>query len=308
MDKQDKEYSITMQCMLLGLNRSTIYYTPRGISPRGQILMNLLDAQYTKAPFYGVEKMQEHLEEKGYKVGKDHTRTLLREMELTAAFPKPNLSKPHPGHTIYPYLLREASIDRPNQVWSTDITYIRLGGGFAYLVAIIDWYSQYVLSWRLSNTLENDFCVEVLQEALQRYGSPEIFNSEQRSQFTSEEFVGVLTGKGISISMDGKGRAHDNIFVERLWRSVKYEDVYLHCYQSIPDAKEGLRQYFEFYNKQRYHEALEYKRPWEVYTDIYKTINEPKKIVYNETTGVTFYDMMNKNGISGKINQKAALN
>ncbi len=178
MNKQGTEYRVTRQCKLLGQNRSTIYYTPRGISLRDQTLMNLLDTQYTKAPFYGVEKMQEHLEEKGYKVGKDHTRTLLRNMGLTAVFPKPNLSKPHPGHKIYPYLLREVSIERPNQVWSTDITYIRLAQGFAYLVAIIDWYSRYVLSWRISNTLESDFCVEALNEALQRHGTPEIFNSE----------------------------------------------------------------------------------------------------------------------------------
>ena len=308
VNKADQAYSLTRQCTMLGINRSTIYYTPQGIRPRDQILMNLLDEQYTKTPFYGVGKMQEHLEEKGYPVGRDHTRTLLRSMGLQAIFPKPNLSKPHPGHQIYPYLLREVAIDRPNQVWSTDITYIRLTHGFAYLTAIIDWYSRYVLSWRLSNTLETDFCIEALHEALQQYGTPEIFNSDQGSQFTSEEFVGVLTGKGISISMDGKGRAHDNIFVERLWRTVKYEDVYLHCYQTIPEAREGLRQYFEFYNNQRYHEALGYKRPWEVYTGIYKTIHEPKKIVYNATTEVSFYDMTNKNGISGNINQKAVVN
>ena len=308
LDRQDKDYSFARQCALLSINRSTVYYMPAGISERDQILMRLLDAQYTKVPFYGVGKMQEYLEEKGYQVGRDHTRTLLRRMGLTAVFPKPNLSKPHPEHQIYPYLLREVAIERPNQVWSTDITYIRLETGFVYLVAIIDWYSRYVLSWRLSNTLENDFCIEALQEALHRYGDPEIFNSDQGSQFTSEEFVSVLSGRGISISMDGKGRAHDNIFVERLWRTVKYENVYLYGYQTIADAKQGLRQYFEFYNKQRYHEALEYKRPWEVYTGIYKTINEPKKIVYKANTEVTFYDMMNKKGISGKINQKVALN
>ncbi len=308
LDRQDKDYSLARQCALLSINRSTVYYMPAGISERDQILMRLLDEQYTKTPFYGVGKMKAYLGEQGFTIGKDHTRTLLRKMGLMAVYPKPNLSKPHPEHLKYPYLLRNMAIERPNQVWSTDITYIRLGVGFAYLVAIIDWYSRYVLSWRLSNTLETDFCIEALHEALQRYGTPEIFNSDQGSQFTSEEFVGVLTGKGISISMDGKGRAHDNIFVERLWRTVKYEDVYLHSYQNIPEAKQGLRQYFEFYNKQRYHKALGNKRPFELYTGIYKTINEPKKIVYKANTEVTFYDMSDKNGISGKINQKVAYN
>ena len=308
MNEQDRDYSVTRQCMLLGINRSTIYYTPRGTSIRDQILMNLLDEQYTKTPFYGVRKMTEYLKECGFTIGKSHTRALLRHMGLMAVYPKPNLSKPHPGHLKYPYLLRGVTIERPNQVWSTDITYIRLGVGFAYLVAIIDWYSRYVLSWRLSNTLESDFCIEALNEALQLYRNPELFNSDQGSQFTSEEFVGVLTSKGISISMDGKGRAHDNIFVERLWRSVKYENVYLNGYQSIAEAKEGLRQYFEFYNKQRYHEALANKRPFELYTGIYKTINEPKKIVYKANTEVTFYDLSGKKRISDKINQRVALN
>ncbi len=247
--------------------------------------------------------MRRHLVSRGFPIGMDHTRTLLRTMGLEAVYPKP-----HPGHKIYPYLLNDVAIERPNQVWSTDITYIRLAWGFAYLVAIIDWYSRSVLSWRLSNTLENDFCIEALKEALKLYGNPDIFNSDQGSQFTSEEFLKVLAEQEISISMDGKGRAHDNIFVERLWRSVKYENVYLHDYQNIPEAKEGIRRYFEFYNKERYHKALGYNRPWEVYTGTYKTTNEQKKIVYNANTEVTFYDMSSENRIPGKINQKGVIN
>ena len=231
-------------------------------------MMNLLDAEYTIHPFYGVRKMKRFLRERGYKVGNDHVRTLLRKMGLFAVFAKPNLSKPHPQHKIYPYLLSGVTITRPNQVWSTDITYVRLGQGFAYLTAIIDWYSRYVLSWRLSNTLESAFCVEALEEAIAKYGCPEYFNTDQGSQFTSEEFIGALTvpGRNINISMDGKGRAHDNIFVERLWRTVKYEDIYLHGYQNIPEAREGLTKYFGFYNMERYHQSLNDNTPWQVYS------------------------------------------
>lgn len=229
--------------------------------------MNLLDAEYTEHPFYGVRKMKKHLNKKGYLVGNDHVRTLLRKMGLVAVFAKPNLSKPHPAHRIYPYLLKDVELTRSNQVWSTDITYVRLGHGFAYLSAVIDWHSRYVLSWQLSKTLESSFCVEVLEEAIRNYGCPEIFNTDQGSQFTSEEFIGSLTapGRNISISMDSKGRAHDNIFVERLWRTVKYENIYLNGYQSIPEAREGLRKYFEFYNKERFHQSLDDNTPWHVY-------------------------------------------
>jgi putative transposase len=231
-------------------------------------MINLLDAEYTEYPFYGVRKMKKFLCESGYAVGFDHTRTLLRKMGLVAVFAKPNLSKPHPEHRIYPYLLRDVEIMRPNQVWSTDITYIKLRHGFAYLTAIIDWHSRYVLSWRLSNSLESDFCVEALEEAISNYGCPEIFNTDQGTQFTSEDFIRSLTvpGRNISISMDGKGRAHDNIFVERLWRSVKYEDIYIRGYQDIPEAREGLRKYFEFYNMKRYHQSLDDETPWHVYS------------------------------------------
>lgn len=265
IDNEDEEYSIRKQCLILGLNRSAWYYEPVPLSERDQALMNLLDEQYTKTPFYGVRNMTTYLRNKGYAIGRDHTRTLLRLMGLEAIFPKPNLSRPHPENRIYPYLLRDVEVARPNHVWSADITYIRLAYGFAYLVAIIDWYSRAVLSWRLSNTLDAGFCVESLQEAINLHGIPDIFNTDQGTQFTSQDFISVLTSKSISISMDGRGRCLDNVFVERLWRSVKYENVYLHGYQTIPEARTGLTQYFEFYNKERFHQSLNNKTPWQVY-------------------------------------------
>ena len=209
--------------------------------------------------------MRAMLNNRGYKVGKCHVRTLLRKMGLSAVFAKPKLSKPHPEHRIYPYLLAGVTAERINQIWSTDITYIRLRQGFGYLVAIMDWRSRQVLSWRLSNTLDSSFCVEALEEALDKYGRPEIFNSDQGSQFTGREFTGVLAQKGIRISMDGKGRAYDNIFVERLWRTVKYEDVYLNGYETMSEAREGLRKYFKFYNWDRLHQSLNYKTPGQIY-------------------------------------------
>jgi len=228
--------------------------------------MACLDEQYTRTPFYGVRKMTNSMREQGYMVGKDRVRTLLRAMRLTAVFPKPNLSKPHPENRIYPYLLRDFDVVRSNQVWCADITYIRLAWGFAYLVAIVDWYNRCVLSWRLSNTLEADFCVEALREAIDKYGTPDVFNTDQGTQFTSQDFIGVLTGYSIRISMDGRGRCLDNIFVERLWRTVKYENVYLRGYQTIPEARAGLTEYFEFYNRERFHQSLDNKTPWQVYS------------------------------------------
>lgn len=227
--------------------------------------MNLLDEQYTRTPYYGVRKMTRYLKGLGYAVGKDCVRSLLRKMGLQAIVPRRNTSKAHPAHTVYPYLLRDVEIIRPNQVWGSDITYIRLGIGFAYLAVVMDWFSRAVLSWQLSNTLNGDFCVEALREALARYGCPEIFNTDQGAQFTAAEFVGELTKQHINISMDGRGRCLDNIFVERLWRSVKYENVYLYSYQTIPEARSGLAVYFEHYNKERFHQALDYKTPWQMY-------------------------------------------
>lgn len=253
----------------MSLNRSGLYYKPAGINDRDKILMNLLDTQYTRTPFWGVRNMTTYLKNVGYKtVGRDHVRTLLRQMGLMAIYPKPNTSKPNKEHKIYPYLLRGVEIIRPNQVWSTDITYIRLAYGFAYLVAIIDWYSRMVLSWRLSNTLDSSFCIEALKEALLKYGNPKIFNSDQGCQFTSREFIRELLDRQISISMDGRGRCLDNIFVERLWRSVKYEDIYLKGYRTIPEARKGLAEYFDFYNRQRYHQGLNNKTPRQVYGKI----------------------------------------
>ncbi|OIO73258.1 MAG: hypothetical protein AUJ85_08840 [Elusimicrobia bacterium CG1_02_37_114] len=281
MDRQDNCFSLRKQSEILGINWSTLYYKPVEISELDREMMNLLDKQYTETPFYGVRKMKKFLRRKGFRVGNAHVRTLLRKMGLFAVFAKPNTSKPHPEHAVYPYLLKDVTVERPNQVWSADITYIRLAQGFAYLVAVIDWCSRAVLSWRLSNTLDSSFCVEVLEEALCRYGCPEIFNSDQGSQFTSNDFVSKLTGANISISMDGRGRAFDNIFVERLWRSVKYECIYLNGYQNIPDAREGLKNYFEFYNNERFHQTLDYRTPWEVYAggnNRYKTLTVPVKI------------------------------
>jgi putative transposase len=249
----------------MGLNRSSWYYEPAPLSELDQTMMKLLDEQYMKTPFYGVRNMTTYLRGIGYTVGKDHVRTLLRTMGLQAVFPKPNLSRPHPENRIYPYLLRDLDVVRSNQAWCADITYIRLAWGFAYLVAIVDWYSRCVLSWRLSNTLEADFCVEALREAIEKYGTPDVFNTDQGTQFTSQDFISVLTSNNISISMDGRGRCLDNIFVERLWRTVKYENVYLKGYQTIPEARSGLTEYFEFYNKERFHQSLDNKTPWQVY-------------------------------------------
>lgn len=273
IDRSDKVLSLRLQCELLGINRSSLYYQPIGINGEDLHLMNLLDEQYTKTPFYGVRRMKEYLRRLGYKVGKDRVRSLLRHIGLMAVYPKPNTSKPHPAHKIYPYLLKGVEIIRPNQVWSADITYIRLSQGFAYLVVIIDWYSRYILSWRLSNSLDVEFCVEALKEAL-TYGRPDIFNSDQGAQFTSEAFTGVLLEKGITISMDGRERVFDNIFVERLWRSVKYENIYLHGYQTIPETREGLKQYFDFYNTERFHQALDNKTPWEIYSGLIIEMSE----------------------------------
>jgi putative transposase len=227
-------------------------------------LKRLIDEQYTARPFFGIRKVTDALRRKGHVVNHKRVGRLMREMGLTAICPGPHLSSPRKNHKKYPYLLKGLSIVRPDQVWSTDITYIRLRRGFVYLSAIMDWFSRYVVAWALSVTLESDFCVAMLHEAL-RTGRPEIFNSDQGSQFTSEEFTGVLSGHSIRISMDGRGRAYDNIFVERLWRTVKYEEVYLKEYDGVRDAKANLKQYFDFYNNERPHQSLGYKTPVEVY-------------------------------------------
>lgn len=220
-------------------------------------IMHRIDEIFTVSPFYGSRKILEGLRREGVSIGRERVQSLMRQMGLIAIYPKPNLSRRHPEHKVYPYLLGNINIDRPNQVWSADITYIRLRSGFLYLVAIMDWFSRYVVSWRLSNSMDVSFCLEALEEALE-HGCPAIFNTDQGSQFTSNEFTGVLLGKGIKISMDGRGRAFDNIFTERLWRSVKYEEVYIKNYQVYKEAREGLGAYFPFYNNRRYHQSLGY--------------------------------------------------
>lgn len=229
------------------------------------LLLRLLDEEYTRHPFYGSRRMTKYLNGLGHRVNRKRVQRLMRTLGLAGMAPGPNTSKPHPQHKLYPYLLRGIDIIRPNQVWSTDITYIRLPRGFVYLVAIIDWYSRKVLSWRLSNTLDAGFCVDCLAEAIKAYGTPEIFNSDQGSQFTSDAFTGVLIERGVTISMDGRGRALDNIFVERLWRTVKYEEVYLKQHGSLQDLLMGLTRYFMFYNEERLHQSLDYKTPERVY-------------------------------------------
>ena len=266
MEPDNDQITIQRQCELLGLVRSLWYYQPKAESPEDLRLMQLMDEQYLKTPFYGVLRMTEWLKKKlATPINPKRVRRLLRKMGLMAIYPKRNLSKPAPGHQIYPYMLRDLEITRPNQVWSADITYIRLTGGFVYLVAILDWYSRYVLSWSVSVTLESGFCLEALDQAIRRYGKPDIFNSDQGAQFTSVEFTDCLKVEGIRISMDGRGRALDNIFVERLWRSVKYEEVYLHDYATVPEAILGLKKYFAFYNTERPHQSLDYQTPQEVY-------------------------------------------
>lgn len=255
------------QCELTGVARSTVYAPRRAPQPDEQelILLGLIDAEYTRHPFYGSRKMVRYLQNLGHIINRKRVQRLMGILCLAGMAPGPNTSRPHPQHKIYPYLLRGLSIDRPNQVWSTDITYIRLLRGFVYLVAIIDWYSRKVLSWRLSNTMDSRFCVDCLEQALQTYGVPDIFNTDQGSQFTSDDFTGVLNARGIAISMDGRGRASDNIFVERLWRSVKHEDVYLKGYATMTDLMLGLTAYFTFYNTTRMHQSLGYLTPGEVY-------------------------------------------
>ena len=251
---------------MLGVPRSGLYYRRVGESAENLELMRRLDEQYTRTPYYGVRRMTVQLRRQGWEVNEKRVRRLLRLMGLEALYPKPKLSQPGEGHRIYPYLLRGLGIERANQVWSADITYIRMARGWLYLVAVMDWFSRYVLSWRLSAHLESEFCVEALGAALRR-GQPEIFNTDQGSQFTSEAFTGRLQQQGIRISMDGRGRCLDNVFTERLWRSVKYEEVYLKDYQQSWEAQEGLGRYFRHYNGERPHQALEYRTPAEVYAE-----------------------------------------
>jgi putative transposase len=258
---------LVRQCELAEVTRSLIYSPVRAVpTPEDeQILCHLIDEEYTRRPFYGSRRMVIFLKAQGYAVNRKRVQRLMRLMGLGGMAPGPNTSRPHPQHRVYPYLLRGVAVTRPNQVWSTDITYVRLERGFAYLVAIIDWYSRKVLSWRLSNTLDTRFCIDCLDEALQCFGTPEIFNSDQGVQFTSAAFTGVLKREGIRISMDGRGRALDNIFVERLWRSIKHEDIYLKGYANMVELTVGLTEYFAFYNGERPHQSLANQTPNLVY-------------------------------------------
>ena len=263
IDKTNKEIPVVHQAELLGISRSSIYYKPL-VNPYDLVLMRLIDGQYTKTPFYGSRKMTASLKRDGYQVNRKRIQRLMRLMGIEAIYPRPNLSKPHPDHKIYPYLLNDIDITYSNQVWGTDITYIRVNNGWLYLVAIMDWFSRYVLSWELSTTLETNFCIRALERAFEK-ATPEIFNSDQGSQFTSLSFIDTLKRQNIQISMDGRGRAMDNIFNERLWRSVKYEEVYIKDYRGVSDAREGIGNYMSFYNQERLHQSLNYKTPAEVY-------------------------------------------
>ena len=264
VEKAMATMSVVQQCGLLELARSTFYYQPAGEDAYNLTLMRLIDEQFTKRPFYGVARMTASLRMMGYGVNPKRVRRLMRVMGLEAIYPKPRLSANGPDHKVYPYLLKGVMVDRPDQAWAADITYVRLTHGFVYLTAIMDWYSRYVVSWELSTTLDTGFCLEALRKAL-RISKPEIFNTDQGPQFTSVDFTGLLENEGIKVSMDGRGRVYDNIFVERLWRSVKYEEVYLHDYQTVPAARIHLSDYFEFYNNERPHETLGYRTPHEVY-------------------------------------------
>lgn len=265
VDSDHARISIRRQCELLGIHRASLYYQPAGESEENLRLMKLLDEQYTRAPFYGSRRMVAWLKDKGHVVNRKRVSRLMERMGLQAVYPKPRLSQPGEGHKIYPYLLSGVTVERINQVWSTDITYIRMAQGFAYLVAIMDWHSRYVLSWALSVSMELDFCLEALFHALRR-GRPEIFNSDQGAQFTSEKFTSELSGRQIRISMDGRGRCMDNIFIERLWRSLKYEEVYLKDYTLVTEARAGIGRWFGFYNNERPHQSLGYRTPASVYT------------------------------------------
>jgi len=268
IEPSHKDLSIVSQCQLLSISRSGLYYTPKGESPLNLKLMQLIDQQYLLTPFYGSRQMTRYLIREGYCVGRHRIRRLMRLMGLSALYQSPRTTIPHSAHKIYPYLLKGLDINRPNQVWCTDITYIPIKRGFLYLVAVMDWYSRKVLSWRLSNTMDARYCVEALEEALDKHGTPEIFNTDQGSQFTSSDFTDVLKKNEIKISMDGKGRWMDNVFIERLWRSLKYECVYLKSFETGQQAREEMSSWFDFYNCNRPHSTFAGRTPNEVYNNL----------------------------------------
>lgn len=257
--------SVTRQCALLALPRSTYYHRPNATPQETLSLMRRIDELHLEHPWMGSRSLRDQLQRAGITISRDRVRRLMRIMGIHALYRKPRTTIPQQGHKIYPYLLDSVVIERPNQVWAADITYLPMARGFLYLVAIMDWHSRRVMAWRVSNTMTSDFCVEALEEALRRYGTPQVFNTDQGSQFTSEAFTGVLKDANITISMDGKGRWLDNVFIERLWRSVKYEEIYLHAYSRVVDVNAGLTRYFTFYNSERTHQALGRLTPDEVY-------------------------------------------
>jgi putative transposase len=263
----DPEHTLplTQQSRIVGISRSSLYYKAVPISKRDLELMRLIDEIHLKYPFYGSRRIRNELRDLGHNVGRGHVSTLMQKMGIMALYQKPRLSVPHPDHKVYPYLLQGVEISRANHCWAADITYLPMARGFCYLMAIMDWASRRVLAWRLSNTLDASFCTEALEEAISKYGTPEIFNSDQGSQFTSEAFTDILNTHGIRISMDSRGRWMDNVFVERLWRSVKYEEVYLKSYGLLTEARRELAAYFEFYNQRRRHQGLDDRTPDEVY-------------------------------------------
>lgn len=269
MEPNHPQISIQRQCFLLGLARSSFYYEPAPARSENLTLLHQLDELYTEFPFFGSRKMTVLLRQQGDQINRKRVLRLMRQLGLQAIYPKPRTSQAHAGHKVYPYLLRGVAVTHVNQVWSSDITYIRMRYGFMYLVAILDWYSRYVLSWELSNSLDADFCVNALHRAL-RDDHPKIFNTDQGAQFTSTAFTGILLDAKVAISMDGRGRVFDNIFIERLWRSLKYEDIYLKDYQTVPELRFGLARWFEFYNGRRPHQALGYRTPEMVYFGINK--------------------------------------
>ena len=299
---ENKNLSISLQCKLASVSRAT-HYSQKGLKEpdsEDDLLLKIIDEEYTKTPFYGSRRMRTVLKNKGYCINRKRVQRLMEILGIRGIAPGPDTSKPHPEHKIYPYLLRGVKITKPNQVWSTDITYIRLEHGFVYLVAVMDWYSRKVLSFRISNTMSVGFCVDCLEEALAIYGAPEIFNSDQGSQFTSGAFTKILLDRSIQISMDGRGRAFDNIFVERLWRTLKYEDVYLRGYSNMPELLLGLTSYFSFYNAQRFHQALQNKTP----NQVYESGQWGGALIidkFNETTGVT--EEKNQEKITALSNQ-----
>ena len=265
IEPEHPQLSIVRQCELVSISRSGFYHRPAGEAALNLELMRLIDAQFLETPWYGSRQMSRHLRHEGYVVGRKRIRRLMAKMGLAPIYQRPRTTVPNPEHRVFPYLLRDLVIDRPNQVWCADITYLPMRRGFLYLVAVMDWATRKVLAWRVSNTMEVEFCLEVVEEAMARFGRPEIFNTDQGSQFTSNCFIQTLKDKQITISMDGKGRALDNIFIERLWRSVKYENIYLNAYADGTALYQGLKTYFDFYNRERFHQNLAYQTPQSIY-------------------------------------------